>query len=232
MIDSVPVITVDGPGGAGKGTISRLLAARLGWTYLDSGALYRVLAHAALQHGVELLDADAVAALAPALRVRFVSAEASEEPRIEVNGEDVGDALRTEASGNAASRIAALPAVRAALLEWQRRFCQPPGLVADGRDMGAVVFPAARLKIFLTASADSRALRRYKQLKEKGMGANLMSLSKDIAERDRRDRERSVAPLAPADDAIVIDSTDLTILQVLDNVTQLARTRVGLPSGQ
>jgi len=210
----VPVITVDGPSGSGKGTISRRVAAHLGWHLLDSGALYRLVGLAAVGHGVALDDAEGLAAVAAAMRVRF----GSDAERVELDGTDVTAGLRTEAAGAAASRVAAIPAVRAALLQRQRDFARPPGLVADGRDMGTVVFPAASLKVFLTASADERAARRHKQLKEKGIDVSLPDLSWDIAQRDARDANRTVAPLKPAPDARVIDSTRLTPEEVIAHI--------------
>ena len=214
----VPVITVDGPSGSGKGTISQLLAARLGWHFLDSGALYRALGLAARARDIAL-DAEAeLAVLAGQLELRF------EGERILLDGRDVSDDIRTETSGNAASKVAALPAVRAALLEWQRDQARAPGLVADGRDMGSVVFPQAALKLFLTASAEERAQRRYKQLKGKGFDVSLSSLVEEIEERDRRDRSRSVAPLRPAADAVELDSTGLSIEEVFDQVLDQVRS--------
>jgi cytidylate kinase len=208
------VLTVDGPSGSGKGTISRQVASRLGWHLLDSGALYRLVGLAAARRQVSLDDGDGLAALATAMRVRF---EADAE-RVELEGADVTGDLRTEVAGEAASRVAAIPAVRAALLQRQRDFARPPGLVADGRDMGTVVFPAATLKVFLTASAEERASRRHKQLKEKGIDVSLPDLSWDIAQRDARDASRSVAPLKPAPDARVIDSTRLTPEEVIARI--------------
>lgn len=217
------VITVDGPGGSGKGTVSRLLAARLGWTYLDSGALYRVLALAARERQVSLDDEQGLAVLGRSLGVSF-SPEGADD-RVWLDGRDVTGDIRTETSGNAASKVAQYPAVRMALLERQRAFAERGGLVADGRDMGTVVFPSAGLKIFLTASAEERAKRRHKQLKEKGIDANLSALLGEIAERDRRDSERAVAPLRPAPDAVLMDTTDLGITQVVDRLEQMARIR-------
>jgi len=217
VAESVPVITVDGPGGSGKGTLSLRLAAHLGWHYLDSGALYRLTALAAQRRGVDFADEERVVELARGLDARF-AVDGRGGERILLDGKPVGAELRSEATGNGASRVAALPGVRAALLERQRAYRSPPGLVADGRDMGTTVFPAAEVKIFLTASLDARASRRYKQLKEKGLDANIAALFGEIAERDRRDSERSVAPLRAADDALVIDSTDLTIEGCLDRV--------------
>ncbi|SFM29138.1 cytidylate kinase [Ectothiorhodospira mobilis] len=221
---SVPVITIDGPGGSGKGTVSRLLAERLGWSFLDSGALYRLVALAALRRELPLDDADALAELARGLDVRF-ELDGAGESRTLLDGEVVASELRTEACGEAASRVAAIPAVREALLARQRDFQSPPGLVADGRDMGTVVFPHAPLKIFLTASREERARRRFKQLKEQGLSANLQNLLRELAERDRRDSERAVAPLRPAEDALEVDSTDMGIDAVLTEIVQAARQR-------
>lgn len=207
-----PVIAVDGPSGVGKGTLCRFLAAQLGWRLLDSGALYRLAALAAQRRHVRL-DAEApLAALAASLAVRFGAGDG--EPAVLLDGEEVSAAIRTEACGNAASRIAALPRVRAALLQRQRDFRQPPGLVADGRDMGTVVFPDAEVKIFLTASPEERANRRYKQLREKGIDVSLSSLSEEIAERDERDAKRQAAPLRAAEDACILDTTRLSIAEV------------------
>ena len=212
-----PVITIDGPSGTGKGTVTALVAQRLGWHTLDSGALYRVLGLAAEGRGVAFDDADGLAALAASLPLAFVG------DRVLLDGTDVSDAIRTETAGMAASRVAALPGVRAALLDWQRRMARAPGLVADGRDMGTVVFPDAGLKIFLDASPEVRAERRYKQLKEKGLDVNLAALVMDIRERDERDRTRAVAPLRAAGEAVVVDSTALSIAEVLDRVLEEVR---------
>lgn len=216
---SAPLIAIDGPTASGKGTVAQRVAQALGWGYLDSGALYRLCALAALRGGVDLDDEAGLAALAAALPVRFAG------ERIELGGQDVTGAIRDEAVGNAASRIAALPALRAALLGLQRGFRRPPGLVADGRDMGTVVFPEATLKVFLTASAESRAKRRYKQLIEKGFSANLADLLRDLQQRDERDTRRSVAPLKPAEGAVVIDSTHLDIDQTVAQVLGAYRHR-------
>lgn len=203
-----PVITVDGPSGSGKGTLAQRLAHFLGWHYLDSGALYRILALAARERRIPLDDPPRLAALAQAINVCFALAPAG-TARVLLEGLDVSDIIRGEECGNAASKLATAPLVRSALLEQQRAFCRAPGLVTDGRDMGTIVFPGAMLKIFLTASPRQRARRRYKQLKEKGIDANLEDLEKEIAERDLRDRMRRVAPLKPADHARMLDSTEL-----------------------
>jgi len=210
----VPVITVDGPSGSGKGTVSRMLAARLGWHLLDSGALYRLVGVAAEQRSIPLDDAAGLARIARDMRAEF----SPHSDAVYLDGKDVSDRLRTEQAGMAASKVAALPAVREGLLARQRGFARAPGLVADGRDMGTVVFPAARLKLFLTASPEERAKRRHKQLKEKGIDVSLPDLSRDIAQRDSRDENRPVAPLRPAEDARVVDSSSLNPEQVLDRI--------------
>jgi CMP/dCMP kinase len=225
MAGEIPILTIDGPSGSGKGTICALIARELGWHLLDSGALYRLVALGAMRHGIELTDEAALATYAAELDVQFELQPDGSAPRILLEGEVVGDALRTESCGNAASKVAALGAVREALLQRQRDFQQPPGLVADGRDMGTVVFPQAGVKIFLTASVDERAQRRYQQLKEKGISANLPDLLTEIAERDARDAERSVSPLKPAADAVELDTTSLTINEVRDKVLGLCRER-------
>jgi cytidylate kinase len=212
----VPVLAIDGPSGSGKGTISRTLAVRLGWHLLDSGALYRLVGAAAQRAGVRLDDDERVAAVAAAMEVRFGGTPKAEA--VFLAGQDVTGEIRSETAGEAASRVAALPAVRTALLARQRAFARPPGLVADGRDMGTVVFPAADLKVFLTASPEERAIRRHKQLKEKGIDVSLPDLSWDIARRDERDANRPVAPLRPAADARVIDSTSLTPEEVIARI--------------
>jgi len=218
-------MTIDGPSGSGKGTVSRAAAKRLGWALLDSGALYRLVALGGRQAGVDLNDGEGLARLARALDIRFDSAPNGDEIVL-LDRRDVTRDIRTERAGNDASLVAALPAVRSALLERQRRFAQPPGLVADGRDMGTVVFPDARVKIFLTASANERAERRYKQLKEKGVAATLAALSKEIAERDRRDTTRSVSPLVASEDAVLLDTTGMSVEAVVERVLEFARERL------
>ena len=219
-----PIVTIDGPSGSGKGTISREVARELGWHLLDSGALYRLVALGGLRAGLVSEDRTGHAALATAMDVRFGSAADGAE-LVELDGEDVSAAIRSESAGAGASRVAAWPEVRSALLERQRAFAAPPGLVADGRDMGTVVFPEADLKIFLTATPEERARRRHKQLKDKGSDVSLPALSREIAERDSRDRNRQVAPLRPATDACVIDSTALSVGEVVGQVLQLGAAR-------
>jgi len=220
MPDSVPVLTIDGPSGSGKGTISRLVARQLGWNYLDSGALYRAVGVAAAWAGVDLDDAEALVRCTFDTRVDFVEA-ADGELRVLVNGHDASDELRTETAGAAASAIAAIPEVRAALMDRQRAFRVAPGLVTDGRDMGTVIFPDAAFKVFLTASADERAERRYKQLKDKGVSVTMAGLLREILARDARDASRTVAPLRPADGAVHIDTTGLGIDAVVGRVLAL-----------
>jgi cytidylate kinase len=219
-----PVVTIDGPSGSGKGTVSRLLARRCGWHLLDSGALYRLVALAGTLAGVPAQDVAAHARLAEHMRVDF-SSDAQGAERVLLDGRDISGQLRTEAAGAGASRVAAWPPVRQALLERQRAFARAPGLIADGRDMGTVVFPHAALKIFLTASSEERAQRRYKQLKDKDSNVTLAALSLEIAERDRRDTTRSAAPLVPAADAIVLDSTALNAAEVTDEIYAHGRSR-------
>jgi cytidylate kinase len=219
-MNSVPVITIDGPGGAGKGTVSHAIARELGWHFLDSGAVYRLLALAALKRGMDLNDLAGLTALAGNLDVVF-PVEGGDT--VLLDGADVGREIRTEAVGNAASQIAALAEVRASLLERPRAFRRAPGLVADGRDMGTVVFADAPVKIFLTASIEERARRRYKQLKEKGIDAKLPAVEKEIEERDRRDAGRATAPMRPAGDAIVIDTSQLDIPSSIARVREIIR---------
>lgn len=212
-----PVITIDGASGTGKGTVSQLLATRLGWRFLDSGALYRVLALAAEKHSVALDNEKALEVLAEYLDVQFI-ANHTDFSEIILESEEVSDMIRTEKMGNMASIVAALPAVRASLLSRQRAFREPPGLIADGRDMGTVVFPDAELKIFLTASPEERARRRFNQLNERGIDVNLGDLVNELRERDKRDQERSVAPLKPAEDAKIIDTDRLSVDQVVEKI--------------
>ncbi len=221
---SSPIIAIDGPSGSGKGTVSRKVAAALGWHFLDSGALYRLVALAGLEAGLEPHDVASHARLAQEMDIEFGSGPGGDE-RVWLAGKDVTGELRSEMAGTAASRVAAMPAVRTALFARQRQFAQPPGLVADGRDMGTVVFPEAPLKIFLTATAEERARRRHKQLKEKGLDVSLPALSREIAERDARDGSRAVAPLKAATDAIHLDSTGLTVDAVVAQILRLARER-------
>ena len=220
----IPVVTVDGPSGAGKGTLSALIAEKLGWHLLDSGAIYRVLAVAAMHHDLPIDDESAVVPLASGLDVSFEID--NEQRRVVLEGEDVTDDIRTEEVGAVASQIASLARVREALLRRQRAFQQAPGLVADGRDMGTVVFPDANVKLFLTASAEARAERRYNQLKDKGLNVNIARLLTDIKARDDRDANRSIAPLVPAEDAVVIDSTDLDINQVFESAMEIINSRL------
>ena len=218
----VPILTIDGPSGSGKGTISRLVALRTGWHLLDSGALYRLVALAGQQRGLPLDDISGHAEVARTLDATFGQIDGQEQ--IWLAGREITAELRTEQVGAGASRVAAWPAIRQALLTRQQAFARPPGLVADGRDMGTVVFPGAPLKVFLTASAEERARRRYNQLKDKGSGVSLAALSREIAERDLRDSTRTVAPLKPAPDAHVIDSTGVGIEAVVEQVVGLGRS--------
>jgi cytidylate kinase len=223
-MSQVPVIAIDGPSGSGKGTIARRVARHFGWHLLDSGALYRLVALAGMRAGLAVNDVEGHARAAADLDASFGMEEAGGE-LVSLSGEDVTRQLRAEATGEAASRVAAWQPVRSALLGRQRAFARAPGLVADGRDMGSIVFRDAGLKIFLTASPQERALRRYKQLKEKGLSGSLAALSAEIAERDRRDSTRAVAPLVAVPDAVVVDSTALTIEEVVGRVIELARER-------
>ncbi len=214
---TVPVVAIDGPSASGKGTIASRVAETLGFHYLESGALYRLVALVSLRHGT--LDEQRLAELAVSMQVGFQAG------KVFLEKQDVSQDVRSEACGNRASEVARMPAVRGALLKRQRAFRQPPGLVADGRDMATVVFPDAALKIFLTANPEIRAERRYKQLKEKGISANLRALSRDLAERDARDANRAVAPLAPAPDSQVLDSSALSIDEVVERIVSWCRER-------
>lgn len=219
--NTVPVVTVDGPGGSGKGTVTQMLARRLGWHLLDSGALYRLTALAARRQGVALDDEAGLVGVAGGLDVTFEPTAEGEPVRVILDGEDVTREIRTEQTGDGASRVAVIQPVRDALLQRQRDFRKAPGLVADGRDMGTVVFPDAPVKVFLTASAEERAQRRFLQLKETGADVNIDHLLDEIRARDERDMNRSAAPLKPAEDAQVIDSTGLSIEEVLSKVMTL-----------
>jgi cytidylate kinase len=221
---TVPIMTIDGPSGSGKGTVARAAAMTLGWRLLDSGALYRLVALAGRKADIGLGDGPGLAELAVNFDIRFGSDPSGEEV-VWLDGVEVTRDIRTEMAGNDASKVAALPLVRAALLERQRRFAVAPGLVADGRDMGTVVFPQAQIKIFLTASPEERAQRRYKQLKQKGVAANLAALSREIAERDQRDSTRAISPLVASADAISLDTTGMGVDEVIGRVLQIARGR-------
>jgi len=220
MQANAPVLTIDGPSGSGKGTISRIVAGRLGWHYLDSGALYRVVGYAAHRDDADLADHAGLAALASRTDIRF-DTDGDAEPRVLVDGVDATDAIRTETAGTAASAIASIPEVRQALFDKQHAFRRLPGLVADGRDMGTVIFPDAQFKVFLTASATQRAERRYKQLNDKGVSVSMVDLLREILARDARDAERVVAPLKPAEDAVLIDTTDVPVERVVERVLAL-----------
>jgi cytidylate kinase len=221
---AIPVLAIDGPSGSGKGTISRAVADALGWHLLDSGALYRAVGFAAGEEGIDLSDADAVTRCAETTKISFRDPKDGHETRVIVNGHDATDELRTETAGAAASAIAAIPSVRSALFDKQRSFRRPPGLVADGRDMGTVIFPDASFKVFLTASAEERAKRRYKQLKEKGLNVTLSSLLREIEARDERDANRKVAPLKPALGALIVDTTGMPVADVVQKVLAVVRT--------
>ncbi len=225
--DIVPVLAIDGPSGAGKGTISRNVARILGWHLLDSGALYRAVGYAASVARLDLADAEAVTRCAEEVDIAFRAAEDDSETRVIIDGYDAGDELRTETCGAAASIVAGVAGVRKALLDKQRNLRQPPGLVADGRDMGTVVFPDASCKVFLTASAGERAQRRHKQLKAKGHDVKLAHLLQEIEARDARDASREVAPLKPAADAVLVDTTGLSIEAVTAKVLSLVRPVAG-----
>ncbi|MEW8507911.1 MAG: (d)CMP kinase [Candidatus Thiodiazotropha sp.] len=210
----VAVVTVDGPSGSGKGTLAQRIAEALGWHFLDSGAIYRVLGLMVERADISSENIDKISEIAANMPLEF------DRGKVLLDGEDVSDLIRTETIGNQASKVAAIPQVRQALLAWQRNYAKPPGLVADGRDMGTVVFPHAEVKIFLTASAEERAQRRYKQLKEKGLGVNLARLTDEIRERDERDSKRAVAPLVASNSAYQLDSTALTIDEVYQQAMQ------------
>lgn len=220
---AIPVLTIDGPSGSGKGTVSRLVAERLGWHLLDSGALYRAVGYAASMADLDLSDAEAVTRCAQSTRIRFQPGADGRDTRVIVNGQDASEDIRTETCGAAASAVAAIPAVRKALVAKQLAFRQRPGLVADGRDMGTVIFPDAPFKVFLTASPAERAKRRHKQLKEKGLSVTLSGLQREIEARDARDASRPVAPLKPAEGALLVDSTVMPIDQVVAQVIALVQ---------
>ena len=224
--NKIPVVTIDGPSGSGKGTVAQILAGRLGWHYLDSGALYRVLGLTAVRRGVGLDAEPALCLLAETLQIIFVPQADGSPARVSVDGEDVSTDLRTETTGEMASRVAALPAVRRALLQKQHDFRQNPGLMTDGRDMGTTVFPDALLKVFLIAAPEVRAQRRHKQLKGKGFDANLDVILGEIRHRDARDTDRSVSPLKPADDAWILDSSTLNTTEVVDAVSRRLQARL------
>lgn len=226
MIIKPPVITIDGPSGSGKGTISQLLASKLGFNYLDSGALYRLVAMAAKRHGVALDNVEALAVLAAHMDIAFEMDSQGGSPKVVLETENVSELIRGENVGAQASMVAAFPEVRSALLQRQKAFARKPGLVADGRDMGTVIFPDAEVKVFLTASAQARAERRYKQLIDKGESGSLRDLVEKVESRDERDRTRAVAPLLPAEDAITVDSTALSIAEVLDVVLNAVTQRL------
>lgn len=228
-MSDINLITIDGPSGSGKGTVCHILAKKLNWHLLDSGALYRILAFAALQEKINLDDQQRLAELALNLNVSFMSNGMGVDTLLA--GENVGDKLRTETVAQAASQVASIQVVRDALLARQRAFRQAPGLIADGRDMGTVVFPDAPVKVFLDASAEERARRRFNQLQEKGFNVSIAQILSEIKERDFRDRNRAVAPLRPADDALVIDSTSLTIDEVVNQVLELTKLKLNLMVG-
>jgi len=223
-----PIITIDGPSGAGKGTVCVKLAKKLGWPLLDSGAIYRVLALGALKHKIDNNDIKRLCEYAASIDISFPLDEHSDLVDVMLEGQNISGEIRTEKCGNLASKVAVIAEVREILLQRQRDFAISPGLVADGRDLGTVVFPNADLKVYLIASTEIRAERRYKQLKDKGNDVNLASLLNEISERDKRDSQRLVSPLKPADDAIIIDTSSLNVEQVLQEVTQLCCSKLQL----
>ncbi len=225
MQESTPVITIDGPSGAGKGTVARVLADQLGWHLLDSGAIYRVLAVAIQHHQLALDDEEPLIPVAAHLDVQFEITNQGKS-KVILEGENVTDLIRTEEIGELASKVAAFPRVREALLRRQRAFSVSPGLIADGRDMGTVVFSQAKVKIFLTASAEERAQRRFNQLKEKGIDVNISRLLEDIRQRDERDQNRKVAPLVPADGSLTIDSTNISVTEVVNKILMFANGKL------
>lgn len=227
---NIPVITIDGPSGSGKGTIGNLLAKRLGWHFLDSGALYRVLAYLALQQGIQPDDISGLVKLSDQVDVTFEIAEDNVSHNVVVQNEDITHEIRTESCSQLTSIIATIPEVRRALFDKQRSFLKSPGLIADGRDMGSVIFPDAQVKIFLDASDEERALRRHNQLKAKGINVSLTQVLKELQERDQRDRQRSVAPLKAADDAIHVDTTNVSIDDVLRRIFLVIENRLGFVS--
>ena len=226
----IPVITLDGPSGTGKGTICHMLAEHLGWHFLDSGVIYRALAYAAQKANVDCANVGAIVLLANALPLRFATGM-DKTSRIFLSDEEISQDIRSEVCGQLASKIAVIPEVRSALLERQRAFAKPPGLVTDGRDMGTVIFPNALLKVYLYASTEERAFRRYLQLKEKGNDASLAQVVDELVQRDARDTARAHSPLKPADDAVLVDTTGQTIVQVFDKIVQLVVTRIRSCSG-
>ncbi len=226
MQDSIPVITIDGPSGAGKGTVARIVAEQLGWHLLDSGAIYRVLAVAIQHHNVSIEEEEPLIPLAAHLDVQFEISSQQDEVKIILEGENVTDTIRKEEIGELASKVAEFPRVREALLRRQRAFNVEPGLVADGRDMGTIVFTQAPVKIFLTASAEERARRRFNQLKEKGFSVSMLGLLDGIRQRDERDQNRKIAPLIPADDALTIDSTNLSVQEVVNKILSFANEKL------
>lgn len=222
---NIPVITIDGPSGTGKGTICHLLAEKFGWHFLDSGSLYRVLAYAAIKQGIDLGDVNKLVSLSHQLPLRF-DVRNDNQSLVYLNDKDISHEIRQETCGQNASKIAVIPEIRKALLEKQRAFAMPPGLVTDGRDMGTVVFPKAILKIYLDASTEERATRRFLQLKDSGNDVSLAQVIDELVKRDARDAQRLHSPLKPAEDAVHIDTTGLNVVQVFNNVLQLAHERL------